>query len=76
MMKDDALRKPKVGLVIRDQLRQIDFEPYRLWLPPLDSPRTVDDVVEMHLGRPWDRDYASAGNLVFPGRSDRPPVQA
>ena len=71
--EDDALRKPKVGLVIRDQLREIDFEPYRLWLPPLDSPRTIDDLVEMNLGRPWDRDYASAGNLVFAaGLIDRP----
>lgn len=69
----DALRKPKVGLVIRDQLRQINFEPYRLWRPPLDTPRSIDDLVEMHLGRPWDQEYASGANLVFPvGLIDRP----
>jgi type VII secretion protein EccCa/type VII secretion protein EccCb len=71
--EDDALRKPKVGLVIRDQLRQINFEPYRLWRPPLDEPRTIDDLVELHLSRPWQTDYAAGGNLVFPvGLIDRP----
>ena len=69
----DALRKPKLGLVVRDQLREIDFEPYRLWCPPLNRPRTIDDLVEMYLGRPWDRDYAAGANLVFPvGLIDRP----
>jgi type VII secretion protein EccCa/type VII secretion protein EccCb len=70
---DDALRKPQVGLVIRDQLRQINFQPYRLWKPPLDIPRTIDDLVDTHLGRPWQADYAAHGDLVFPvGLIDRP----
>jgi len=69
----DALRRPKLGLVVRDQLREIDFEPYRLWCPPLNRPRTIDDLVEMYLGRPWDRDYGAGANLVFPiGLIDRP----
>ncbi len=68
-----ALERPKVGKVIIDQLRRIDFEPYRLWRPPLDAPRPVDDVVEMYLGRPWDAPYAANPNLVVPvGIIDRP----
>lgn len=69
----DALRKPKLGLVIRDQLRAVDFEPYRLWCPPLNRPRTIEELVDMYLGRPWDRDYAAGADLVFPvGLIDRP----
>src|SRR5205085_1000865 len=70
---DDALRKPQVGLVIRDQLRRVEFEPSRLWRPPLDSPHSIDDLVDAHLGRAWQSDYAAAGDLVFPvGLIDRP----
>ena len=69
----DALRKPKVGRVIIDQLRQIDFQPYRLWQPPLDQPHTIDNIVEMRLGRPWDAAYAASPDLVFGlGIIDRP----
>ncbi|MCH7979477.1 MAG: hypothetical protein IH935_10950 [Acidobacteria bacterium] len=54
-------------------MREIDFAPYRLWCPPLNRPRTIDDLVEMYLGRPWDRDYAAGADLVFPiGLIDRP----
>jgi DNA segregation ATPase FtsK/SpoIIIE, S-DNA-T family len=69
----DALRKPTVGRVMLDQLRDFDYEPYRLWLPPLNRPRPLDDIVEMYLGRPWDATYAANPNLVFPvGVIDRP----
>lgn len=69
----NALRKPTVGRVMLDQLREINYEPYRLWLPPLDRPRPLDDIVEMYLGRPWDVNYAANPNLVFPvGVIDRP----
>ena len=68
-----ALESPKVGLVIRDQLRQISFEPFRLWCPPLDEPRPVDEVVSMYRGKPWSQDYGTPGDLVFPiGIIDRP----
>lgn len=69
-----VLRKPKIGPVILDQLRRkVQFEPYRLWQPPLDRPRALDDVVEMYLGRPWDAHYGANPNLVFPvGVIDRP----
>lgn len=71
--EDDALRKPQIGRVIIDQLRGIDFEPYRLWQPPLDVPRAIDGIVNMHLGRRWDENYASTPDLVFPlGLVDRP----
>ncbi|TDO06499.1 type VII secretion protein EccCa/type VII secretion protein EccCb [Mycobacterium sp. BK086] len=71
--EDGVLDRPKVGKVIIDQLRRIDFQPYRLWRPPLDAPRPVDDVVEMYLGRPWDAQYAAHPNLVLPvGIIDRP----
>ena len=61
-----------MGLVIRDQLRQVAFEPYRLWRPPLNSPHSIDDLVDAHLGRAWQSDYAAAGDLVFPvGLIDR-----
>lgn len=70
---DGAIRKPKVGEVIIDQLRAIPVEPHRLFGPPLDKPSTIDDVVEMYLGRPWDDHYAAQPNLAFPiGVIDRP----
>ncbi|MCA2243364.1 MULTISPECIES: type VII secretion protein EccCa [Mycobacteriaceae] len=70
---DGAIRKPKVGEVIIDQLRAIPFEPHRLFGPPLDKPSTIDDVVETYLGRPWDERYAAQPDLVFPiGVIDRP----
>ncbi|EID16533.1 hypothetical protein MXEN_04114 [Mycobacterium xenopi RIVM700367] len=71
--EEEALRTPKVGTVIIDQLRQIDFEPYRLWHPPLDVPVPIDELVNRFLGRPWQQDYGTAKNLVFPiGIIDRP----
>lgn len=72
---DDAegIRTPKVGTVIIDQLRKIDFEPYRLWQPPLNQPVAIDDLVNRFLGHPWQEDYGKAQNLVFPiGIIDRP----
>lgn len=73
-VKDDTdSSTPKVGLVIRDQLRQIDFQPFRLWCPPLDAPLPIDEVVQMYRGKPWTQDYGTPGNLVFPiGIIDRP----
>ena len=46
--------RPQVGRIIIDQLRRIDFEPYRLWKPPLDAPWTVEKLVNTHLGRRWN----------------------
>jgi type VII secretion protein EccCa/type VII secretion protein EccCb len=69
----EELRTPKVGTVIIDQLRQIPFEPYRLWHPPLDVPVPIDEIVNRFLGRPWQQNYGTARNLVFPiGIIDRP----
>ncbi|BBX73502.1 type VII secretion protein EccCa [Mycobacterium shinjukuense] len=69
----EGLRTPKVGTVIIDQLRKINFEPYRLWQPPLNVPVAIDDLVNRFLGHPWQQDYGSARNLVFPiGIIDRP----
>lgn len=71
--EEDAIRVPKVGTEIVEQLREIDFEPYRLWQPPLDEPIAVDDLVNQFLGRPWQQDYGANNNLVFPiGLIDRP----
>ena len=65
--------RPQVGRIIIDQLRRIDFEPYRLWKPPLDAPWSIEKLVNTHLGRRWDSDYARTPNLVFPiGLVDRP----
>jgi DNA segregation ATPase FtsK/SpoIIIE, S-DNA-T family len=70
---DTALMRPTVGRIIIDQLRRIDFEPYRLWQPPLDVPWTIERLVNAHLGRRWDADYGRRGDLVFPiGLVDRP----
>lgn len=70
---DDGFRVPKIGTVIIDQLRKIPFEPYRLWQPPLNQPVAVDDLVNRFLGHPWQQDYGTARNLVFPiGIIDRP----
>jgi len=67
-----ALMRPKVARIIIDQLRQIDFTPYRLWQPPLDEPWSIERLVDRHLGRRWTDGYAR-GNLVFPiGLVDRP----
>ncbi|MGH3561462.1 MAG: FtsK/SpoIIIE domain-containing protein, partial [Mycobacterium sp.] len=71
--EEDAIRIPKVGTVIIDQLREIDFEPYRLWQPPLDVPVAVDELVDRYLGQPWQQDYGTRNDLVFPiGITDRP----
>lgn len=68
-----ALMRPQVGRIIIDQLRRIDFEPYRLWKPPLDQPWSIEKLVNTHLGRRWDSDYARTPDLVFPiGLVDRP----
>jgi type VII secretion protein EccCa/type VII secretion protein EccCb len=69
----EAIRVPKVGTVIIEQLRRIDFEPYRLWQAPLDQPTTVEELVNRFLGHRWQDDYGTAANLVFPiGVMDRP----
>jgi DNA segregation ATPase FtsK/SpoIIIE, S-DNA-T family len=70
---DTALMRPVVGRIIIEQLRRINFEPYRLWQPPLDAPWSIEKLVNTHLGRPWDGGYARTPNLVFPiGLVDRP----
>ncbi|OBJ52668.1 type VII secretion protein EccCa [Mycobacterium sp. 1423905.2] len=70
---EEGIRTPKVGTVIIDQLRKIDFEPYRLWQPPLTQPVAIDELVNRFLGRPWHKDYGTARNLTFPiGIIDRP----
>ncbi|MEI7715734.1 MAG: type VII secretion protein EccCa [Mycobacterium sp.] len=70
---DVGFRVPKVGTVIIDQLRRIDFEPYRLWQPPLTKPVPIDELVNRFLGRPWQEDYGTARDLVLPiGVIDRP----
>ena len=67
------IRTPKVGTVIIDQLRKIDFEPYRLWQPPLTVPVAIDELVDRFLGRQWNKEYGTARDLVFPiGIIDRP----
>ncbi|MGH3553567.1 MAG: type VII secretion protein EccCb, partial [Mycobacterium sp.] len=71
--EEEAIRIPRVGTVIIDQLRRIDFQPYRLWQPPLDEPVAIDDLVNRFRGQPWQQDYGTARNLVFPlGIIDRP----
>jgi len=71
--EEEGIRTPKVGTVIIDQLRRIDFEPYRLWQPPLNSPVAIDELVNRFIGRPWQQDYGTEQNLVFPiGIIDRP----
>jgi len=69
----EGIRTPKVGTVIIDQLRQIDFVPYRLWQPPLTKPIAIDELVNRFLKRPWNKDYGTARDLQFPiGIIDRP----
>lgn len=68
-----ALMRPQVGRMIIEQLRRIDFEPYRLWKPPLDAPWTIERLVNTHLGRRWNDNYAAAPDLRVPvGVVDRP----
>lgn len=71
----ELMRKPKVGDVMLEQFRARSHTPYRLFCPPLDQPRTIDDVVEMHLGRAWGEEYRYPvqPTLQFPvGIIDRP----
>ncbi|MCX2715622.1 type VII secretion protein EccCa [Mycolicibacterium sp. J2] len=71
--EDDALRKPKIGPVILDQLRTYNFTPQVLWQPPLDVPHPIDQIVNMYLGRRWDENYGATPDLIFPiGIVDRP----
>lgn len=68
-----ALMRPKVARIIIDQLRQVDFTPYRLWQPPLDEPWSIEKLVNRHLGRNWRDGYVRTADLVFPiGVVDRP----
>ncbi len=70
---EEGIRVPKVGTVIIDQLRKIAFEPYRLWQPPLNQPVAIDELVNRFLGHPWQEEYGTARDLVFPiGIIDRP----
>lgn len=70
---EEGIRVPKIGTVIIDQLRKIPFEPYRLWQQPLNQPVAIDDLVNRFLGHPWQQDYGTARDLVFPiGIIDRP----
>ena len=71
--EEQAIRTPKVGTVIIDQLRRIDFKPYRLWQPPLDRPVSIEDLVNRFLEHPWQEQYGQTIDLVFPvGIIDRP----
>jgi S-DNA-T family DNA segregation ATPase FtsK/SpoIIIE len=68
-----ALMRPQVGRMIIEQLRRIDFEPYRLWKPPLDAPWTIERLVNTHLRRRWNDTYAATPDLRVPvGLVDRP----
>ncbi|WP_407686284.1 type VII secretion protein EccCa [Mycobacterium sp. HUMS_1102779] len=70
---EEGIRVPKIGTVIIDQLRKIPFEPYRLWQQPLNQPVAIDELVNRFLGHPWQQDYGTARDLVFPiGIIDRP----
>jgi DNA segregation ATPase FtsK/SpoIIIE, S-DNA-T family len=69
----NALMRPQVGRMIIEQLRRIDFEPYRLWKPPLDVPWTIERLVNTHLRRRWTQSYAATPDLRVPvGLVDRP----
>ncbi len=71
--EEQAIRTPKVGTVIIDQLRRIDFKPYRLWQPPLDRAVPIEDLVNRFLEHPWQEQYGQTIDLVFPvGIIDRP----
>ncbi len=71
--EEQAIRTPKVGTVIIDQLRRIDFQPYRLWQPPLEKPVAIEALVNRFLDRPWQEQYGTRTDLVFPvGIIDRP----
>lgn len=70
---DEGVRTPKIGTIIIDQLRKINFEPYRLWQPPLTRSVPIDELVNRFIGHQWQKDYGTAKNLVFPiGIIDRP----
>src|SRR6202021_1278001 len=62
--EEEAIRTPKVGTVIIDQLRRIDFQPYRLWQPPLDRPIPIEELVNRFLDRPWQGQYGRSLDLV------------
>src|ERR1700753_1195185 len=47
--EEEAIRTPKVGTVIIDQLRRVDFEPYRLWQPPVAGAGALATLCERFL---------------------------
>ena len=73
---EEGIRTPKVGTVIIDQLRKIQFEPYRLWQPPLTKPVAIDELVNRFLGRPWQQGLRHRQESGVPDRDHRPSVQA
>ncbi len=65
---------PTVVDTIVESLRATGIRPpRRLWLPPLETPATADELVRLVRGKPWDVDYGKAPGLAFPvGIEDRP----
>jgi type VII secretion protein EccCb len=65
---------PTVVDVIVDSLQGTGARPPRkLWLPPLETPATADELVRLMRGKPWDVDYGRNPGLAFPvGIEDRP----
>src|SRR6201992_999423 len=50
--EEEAIRTPKGGTVIIDQLRRIDFQPYRLGQAPRGRPIPIQEVGNRFLDRP------------------------
>jgi type VII secretion protein EccCb len=65
---------PTVVDTIVDSLRATGARPPRkLWLPPLETSATADQLVRLMRGKPWDVDYGKNPGLTFPvGIEDRP----
>src|SRR6185437_13118271 len=58
---------PTVVDTIVDSLRTTGARPPRqLWLPPLGTPATADQLVRLVRGKPWDADYGKTPGLAFP----------
>jgi len=74
----DGFKKKKMLDVIRESLAAHPARPpHQVWLPPLESSVTADELVQRWRGRPWWVDYGQNTGLVFPvGIEDFPEEHA
>lgn len=67
--------------VLQDKIIQSSYSvPKALWLPPLETPSSVDELVSQWRGKPWDSEYGSINTdesyIPFPVAIEDDPYHA